>query len=1223
MKRIWIFLLACLSFFSLAAEEDNSEGDPFSSPQTQLHNALPLLVNDSVSVISGELLLSETDFVLSGPDSLVLTRHYSTGHLDKTMGYNWEFNRPGYMDIDRDADNYINGGRTRKVRFNQPSGLKTLHQSHKDAKENLLSFELVHSPGLTNCRSHEISARTNLHNIEVHLDSNTAHAIAMTGSGHLFYFQDRGKETEDRIFLHRRLKPLFERKPNGHFVIFHKNEVHALNPTQQLDYSHLIWDSHGPEELEIKASDGRSAIYKFVCYEHGQKEPEDPEERDRQLNLPIEPKKPKTKRYYLSEVNCSHKPKEIYEYSHLSFEEPTERPACLRLTCKRLPNDRFIKTKYDSQGRVKQQLAPVGTDQTPIVTHRFVYSSGAPKDSNRSDSPRSGKTEVFDALGRKTDYEYNTDQRLTQVTKYMGNKPYVSEHYIWDDEPDYLSSPFLQFIGFPIWDWLLSQSWIPIPDAALLDRGQTPPPPSFVELAQEAHQESSTSQDSVKVPLTRGHSRPPKVIEDMQQEQVNFPLQAKVDFLTLFEACLKGHRIQKSGKGNLMGKYVQDAAGHMESLLCFDYDDKGNVLAEFVYGNLTGQCQEKLESHSRWDVFNKRVECYAKRFAYTNDHLNLVIAELEDNGKGMLHGYVPGTNLVSAKYVMDNGRIILRQFYDYDENTTLVKLIKDDGSDFYRYDLKDVHERHVTYFYPRQTAPFGLPERIDEMYWDVNSNQEKLLKRVICHYSAQGKLIQQDHYDSNEMYRYSLFWEYDAHGNVIREVNALGQVITKQYDENDNLIFEQGPSLDFFTTYVYDYANRLIASKEDHGGKVLATSHRYDYVGNRVATIDPFGQETQYVYDDLNRLVKTIHPPVLNEAGHVIQPTVSTDYDFMGRPITVTDAKGNQTRTTYNARGKPVSILHADGTLEELIYALDGSLAASIAPNKTKTTYQRDCLGRVLKEEIWQGSTLLSSKSYAYQGLRLIKETDAEGIETSYEYDGAGRLIKETCGRFRKDMEYDSLNHLTKVTSWFGDDSSSVSIKCMSYDLLGRLLEEKTVDAFGQLLEQSAYIYDCLGNRTHAIQQTQTGLSINQVEYDSQSRPIKMIDAEGHVTHLFYDESFYNALGQQVLRIETTDPQGKITEKIFDALNRESVLSRKDSFGNLLAKQERYYDPCSNLCKTIDAVMVDGIQQSESINSWTYNEMGQETSCIEGLGTPEQKHTYTDYNAYGQKNRTT
>ena len=58
---------------------------------------------------------------------------------------------------------------------------------------------------------------------------------------------------------------------------------------------------------------------------------------------------------------------------------------------------------------------------------------------------------------------------------------------------------------------------------------------------------------------------------------------------------------------------------------------------------------------------------------------NLLKTEEEDNGKGILYEYVPGSDLVSAKYVTENGQIKLRQFYDYDSNSTLIKLVKDDG----------------------------------------------------------------------------------------------------------------------------------------------------------------------------------------------------------------------------------------------------------------------------------------------------------------------------------------------------------------------------------------------------------------------------------------------------------------------------------------------------------------------------------------------------------------
>jgi len=61
-----------------------------------------------------------------------------------------------------------------------------------------------------------------------------------------------------------------------------------------------------------------------------------------------------------------------------------------------------------------------------------------------------------------------------------------------------------------------------------------------------------------------------------------------------------------------------------------------------------------------------------------------------------------------------------------------------------------------------------------------------LLKRTVNKYSRQGLLLKELVYDASGQFVYENSWDYDAHGNVIKETNALGETIRKEYDENDN-----------------------------------------------------------------------------------------------------------------------------------------------------------------------------------------------------------------------------------------------------------------------------------------------------------------------------------------------------------------------------------------------------------------------------------------------------
>ncbi len=120
----------------------------------------------------------------------------------------------------------------------------------------------------------------------------------------------------------------------------------------------------------------------------------------------------------------------------------------------------------------------------------------------------------------------------------------------------------------------------------------------------------------------------------------------------------------------------------------------------------------------------------------------------------------------------------------------------------------------------------------------------------------------------------------------------------RRYDANGNKVFEQGPSAKYYMAYSYDFANRLIAEERICPNEPsIKQSHRYNYLGQRIAMIDEFGNETTYSYDDLGRLTET-KPPALNQ----VQLCSTQAYDIAGNVTEFRDFQGNVTRKRYNIR---------------------------------------------------------------------------------------------------------------------------------------------------------------------------------------------------------------------------------------------------------------------------------------------------------------------------------
>jgi len=636
---------------------------------------------------------------------------------------------------------------------------------------------------------------------------------------------------------------------------------------------------------------------------------------------------------------------------------------------------------------------------------------------------------------------------------------------------------------------------------------------------------------------------------------------------------------------NLESRSFEDSNGQQIFRREYSYDKNGNVIEDRLIGNLTG-CDDS----------------YVKRSSYSADDLNLLLEE-DDGRKLIRFEYYPETNLVKQKQIISDGEVLLSTYYKYDEHATLIEEFTEDGP--------TPTEQRIRCITPTRGPPIGLPEIVKELYVDQSTGQEVLLSKQVNHFSKEGWITRQDHYDANEVFQFSLFWEYNNYGQVTKEVDALGNEITRKYDQNGNLVYEKGPRSDCHKEMAYDYSNRIIREEiVISDGTRLSQHHKYDYLSNRVASVDIHGNETRYAYDDFGRVVAVFLPET--SAGSSVR---RAEYDAMSHPIAITDGNGGVTRKDFTIRGKPYRLEHPDGSVEQIEYSVDGLVAKSIATNGMVTLYTYDSLGRVtLKEEYSPEGELLSCAETGYNGFHKLYEIDPEGYATYFEYDGAGRLVRQTRGQTERSFFYDSCGRVCKSVEKVNETDAVVTIE--EYDVLNRMIAERTEDLFGKIYRQNRYCYDESGNVSEEWIKTENGWMITRLEYDPLGNVIRKIDADGNHTTIDIQYQHRNELGQKVKRITTTDPLGNQSITVFDALGREERSLRKNTFGQLTQEREFHYDLVGNRICSIDRVVAE---DREVINEWEYDVCNREVRQILAAGTTEQKIVRTLYNDFGQK----
>ena len=332
---------------------------------------------------------------------------------------------------------------------------------------------------------------------------------------------------------------------------------------------------------------------------------------------------------------------------------------------------------------------------------------------------------------------------------------------------------------------------------------------------------------------------------------------------------------------------------------------------------------------------------------------------------------------------------------------------------------------------------------------------------------------------------------YDAAGNLVKVVDATGQVSFTVYDPLNRLWrtlrgAKDGATIDLNsgdpnysaandprlpvegalgTVYVpsLDPDKDLIEETEyDNMGRVVQTRRLLDTRGGT-----PQWAVTRYVYDELDRQVRTI-------ASYVPQGDPETDpADWAW----VTD------HWTY-AQGSAVDHGANDQNLiTETVYDEAGRVQETLDVNRTRTRSVYDGLGRQVKTiaNCSYTSGFPAPEEAAYKG--NLSDSSADIITETF-YDADGR-VQKTKRVLKVNQAGDDLEWLWTL---YGYDTSGRQVKLVQ--------------------NASNPIYDMVGD-PDLSGYTPSGLSdediISETAYDGQGRVKKVIDSRGNVSFYGYD----------------------------------------------------------------------------------------------------------------------
>ena len=286
------------------------------------------------------------------------------------------------------------------------------------------------------------------------------------------------------------------------------------------------------------------------------------------------------------------------------------------------------------------------------------------------------------------------------------------------------------------------------------------------------------------------------------------------------------------------------------------------------------------------------------------------------------------------------------------------------------------------------------------------------------------------------------------------------------------------------------------------------------------ATVDGLGRRTEFAYDSLGHVVRTIE--LAGTAGAVAS-TLTFEPRFF-QPATLTDPMGHRWTASYD---------------------LSGRLTSVTDPLNRRTAVAMNAMGQITAVT----DALQRSWQFSYIGGDLANVTDPAGVVQTVMTDSASRIIGATdpLGHTAR-FSWDKLDRMSSATDAIGGRTS------FSYDGNGNVLT--AMDALARTTRYTYDAFDRVATRTDPLSHAESR------QYDGNDNLTRAIDRKGQTTTYGYD-----ALDRLTL---TTFDDGSTVAYAYDAGDR--VTQIVDSGNGAIARTYDLFDRVTSESTDLGAI---------------------------------------------------
>ena len=359
-------------------------------------------------------------------------------------------------------------------------------------------------------------------------------------------------------------------------------------------------------------------------------------------------------------------------------------------------------------------------------------------------------------------------------------------------------------------------------------------------------------------------------------------------------------------------------------------------------------------------------------------------------------------------------------------------------------------------------------------------------------------------------------FEYGPSGDLLKIIDPLGNASRFGYDRAGRLVAETDPS-NLQTSYGYNGMDQLTDVTD---ALAQVTGLDYDPAGRLASATNARGKSIEsYEYDDFDRLTRRTDALGLSTLY---------EYDAAGRLEKMTDRRGLETEYAYDDQDRIVSITRPEG-VTRIRYDAVGRLSEISEPDST-LTYTYDAADRLIRE-VQTTAGVQAEITYQYDALdRRISRTltGVVGETTTYGYDPANRLRSMVYRGETTTFDYDPAGRLRLKTLPNGIRQE------LTYDDVDRLLAIVHRNPDDTVIDAITYRYDANGRRIAQVSdRSPLPDAVFTAVYDDADRMTAItFTATGETFDLGYDED-----GNLATKAERGVP-GNVTLYAWDSRNR-------------------------------------------------------------------------------------